>query len=218
MPSHTRVQHWSFPLGRTAFGMLLLGFALIIATLFNPSSNALAAQVRQLKPTTRTDLLSGDQRGEILIEGRISRKNEVLAQSLVAYQRTRAGRDSRNDIVWSLEDIQNPPLQIDLADGSVIVAGNYSLLGSLLAKLEGDYRYEGFAVGDSVLVIGEALPGNSEMQLSANYIMRGTRAEYTSRSVAALPMLIGLGMFLGGAATLSWLLWRGNSPFPNRTI
>lgn len=217
MRVRSRLLHWSLRLGQFAFSLVFVGCAIVATILMHQSKDSLDATLRKLTPLSRGELLATQPDAASLIEGRISAGNEVLAHTMVAYERTRAVRDIRNDTVWVFESRQAPSIVVDLADGPVQIHGDYVLGGNLHTQTDGAVRYAGLKPGDPVVVIGKHMPGAAVVRIDATYVLRGTRAELLQSRVNYWGLGVG-GAFLAlGLGIMAWLLRQGYSPFGKRS-
>jgi hypothetical protein len=207
--------HWSLHLGQAAFSLILLGVGMLGMMIFNRPHDSTADQLDQLPALSRAQLLAAPRSADVLIEGRVSDRNEILGHGFVAYTRDMGSPDFHNDIVWHTDEYATPALVVDMADGPVTVAGNYTLSGDVPVIAEGDYRYHGLAVGDPVLVIGRPDFANIAEQLYSATIIRGTRASYPRPGANSLLLIVALGLIAAGGAIMAWLLRRGYRPFGN---
>ena len=205
--------HWSIRLGQTAWGTMLLGASVLGSSYFGQSQDYLTNTIEATPPVTRAELRSGNAHGAVVVEGRISADNVLSAPALVAYQRSRAVRDIRDQVVWVPDQTHNPPLLIDLADGPIQVGGGYAFGGDLLTHEDAQYRHQGLARGDPVVILGKPLAGTADTLLEAEYVVRGTRAELIRSRVNLMALTIGAGLVLIGLAIMGWLLSKGYSPF-----
>jgi hypothetical protein len=215
MTIQRRSIHWSLHLGQAAFSLILLGVGMLGMMIFNRPHDSTADQLEQLPALARAELLAAPRTTDVLIEGRVSARNEVLGHGFVAYTRDMGSPDFHNDIVWHTDEYATPALVIDMADGPVTVAGNFTLSGSLPVITEGAYRYHGLAAGDPVVVIGRPDFANSAEQIYSATIIRGTRASYPRPGPNWSFVIIALGLIAAGGAIMAWLLRRGYRPFGN---
>jgi len=215
MAFRSRSIHWSLRLGQTAFGLIVAGLAILGTALFSRPSPSTVDRIEQLTPLSRAELLAAPAASDVLIEGRISDRNEVLGHGFVAYTRDHGVPDIRNDTVWRTDEDATPALVVAMADGPITVAGNYRLSGNLPVIVEGDYRYTGLAVGDQVMVIGRPAFGNIAEQIHSASIILGSHASYPRPGINPLPLIFALGLIAVGGGIMAWLLRRGYRPFGN---
>jgi hypothetical protein len=205
--------HWSLHLGQAAFSLILLGIFMLGGMIFYRPNDTTVDQLEQLPALSRAELLGVPRSSDVLIEGRVSDRNEVLGHGFVAYTRELGSPDFHNDIVWHTDEYATPALIIDLADGPVTMAGNYSLSGDVPVISEGDYRYHGLAAGDPVVVIGRPAFDKTAEQILPNEVIRGTRASYPRPGANSSFLIIARGLIASGGAIMAWLLRRGYRPF-----
>ena len=206
-------------LGKVAYGLALLGVGILSAVMVPWSDDYLTSRIKQLKPVTLANLVHAKTSNEtldLLIEGRISRKSVAILHDLVAYESARGVRDIRGEIAWVPDQKATPPLWLDLADGAVQIGGDYQLSGNLQTITEATMRYSGLSVGDAVIVIGKVMAGTTDLMLSADNVVRGTREQFLHRPANYLGLGIGSFLLLSGLASMGWLLHQGYSPFGNR--
>jgi hypothetical protein len=215
MTIQRRSIHWSLHLGQAAFSLILLGVGMLGMMLFNRPHDSTADQLAQLPALSRAELIAAPRANDVLIEGRVSDRNEVLGHGFVAYTRDMGSPDYHNDIVWHTDEYATPALVVDMADGPVTVAGNYTLSGDMPVITEDEYRYRGLSAGDPVLVIGRPDVANTAEQIFSATIIRGTRASYPRPGINASFLIIALGLIAAGGALMAWLLRRGYRPFGN---
>ncbi|HYF61328.1 MAG TPA: hypothetical protein VD886_00855 [Herpetosiphonaceae bacterium] len=207
--------HWSLSLGQTAFGLILAGLALIGAMLFNRPHDAIADQLDRLAPLTRAALLEAPAARDVLIEGRVSERNESLGNGLVAYASERSVVDIRGDTIWVADESVTPPLVIEMADGSITTSGNYSLYGDMPVVTEGARRLRGLSAGDEVVIIGRPTFDNSAEQILPDSVIRGSRESYPRPGFNLITLGVAIVLMAVGAGIMAWLLRRGYSPFGN---
>lgn len=215
MAARSRTIHWSLRLGQTAFGLILAGFGLLGALLFNQPRDFIADQFDQLAPLARADLLAAPADSDVLIEGRVSARNEIIGHGLVAYASERSVRDIRDDLVWVADEFVTPALVIEMAGGPITAAGNYALSGDLPAIVEGGRRWRGLAPGDEVVVLGRPAFGNLAEQIIPAYIVRGSRQSYPRPGPNPLALIAAAGLIALGGGIMAWLLRQGYAPFGN---
>ncbi|GAB4214496.1 MAG: hypothetical protein OHK0022_53110 [Roseiflexaceae bacterium] len=220
--------------GFSGGGLFLLGFGLIflaigagLAIFGTQQAQAAADRAERLPPLSAAALDDGQPGREVLIEGRVSERNQALFQGMVAYVRQEyRGTDDDGDARWSEDERRTPPLWIDLPGGAVKLANDTYRLESPAQQWqepggtswngftgEGTKRYQGVAAGDPVIAIGTLVDGQEGPELRAEFVHGGTRSSYIAaqRSEAAfLPWfgglfaLIGAGIAGGGV----WVLLR----------
>jgi len=146
--------------------------------------------------------------GEVLLEGRISPRNDPLHGAMVAYQRASyQGSDSDGKDVWQQDERRTPALQIEVADGAVRLAeGAYDLAYYPHTEQSDRLVYRGFQAGDIVLVFGRTEAGSPGPAVRAERMLGGGRAEHLARlraDRAARQIVSGLFIILGLAIALT---------------
>jgi hypothetical protein len=217
----------SFPgIVMVVLGVVGLALGVGLGVFVARSAQEEAARAERLVPVGAAALEDAHVGSEVLVEGQISERNPALFREFVAYEREEyRGSDSDGDAEWSRDEIRRPPLLITVGDGFVQVAGETYVLRDMPVRWqesnvlswngltgEGTKRYQGFAVGNPVVLIGTVVSGSEGNQLQAEFLAGGTRASFMMArrgDAAILPWvglalsIVGLGIAAGGA----WL-WR----------
>ncbi len=141
---------------------------------------------------------------DVLIAGRISGRTEANHTSLVAYEHSREQRTSDGETEWQHHSNVTPPLIIDMPDGAVRVSRGYSLEETPQRVFDDDERYEGFAVGDRVVVIGYVSPGGDLPQINADLVTGASRQQFVEGPRTGAWCVIGLGILVcfGGVSAI----------------
>jgi hypothetical protein len=104
-----------------------------------------------------------------------------------------------------------PPLLLELADGLVqIENSSYNLQGGRTVERQSfwdqEIRYRGIEAGDHVIAVGTLFSTAEPPQVSAEFIYRGTRAQYISgqRSMAVIGLVGGIVSAVVGGVLILW--------------
>lgn len=196
------------------FGLVFVGVGAGLATLGAGDARAAAERAERLAPLSAAALEDGQPGREALVEGRVSARNPALFQDLVAYVREeyRGSDDNRRDM-WAEDERRTPALLIDLPDGAASLAdGQYALDNPPQSWQEpggkrwdgfageGTKRYRGLRAGDQVVAVGTLVEGREGLELRAEWVYGGTRAQYIEGqrgSAAFLPWFGGLFALIG---------------------
>lgn len=210
------------------FGVIFLAVGVGMATLGTRQARAEAERAERLAPLGAAALDDSQPGREVLVEGRVSARNRALFRDFVAYLREEyRGSDDNNRDKWVEDERHTPPLLIELSGGTVALADDQYRLDNPAHTWqepgarswngftgEGTKRYRGFAAGDPVMAIGVLVRGREGLDLRAEWLYGGTRADYIAgqrSSAAFLPWFGGLfaliGTLIAGAG--AWKLLRG---------
>ena len=211
-------------------GLIFIAVGVALATVGARQASAEADRAERLLPLSAAALDDGRPGREVLVEGRVSARNRALFQGFVAYVREEyRGSDDDHKDKWSEDERRTPPLLIDLAGGVVTLADDQYDLdspphawqepGALTWNGftgEGTKRYRGFQAGDPAMAIGTLVLGREGVELRAERLYGGTRADYIAGrrgSAAFLPWFGGLFALIGAvvAAVGAWVLLRGQA-------
>lgn len=171
------------------------------------SAGEAAARAEQLSPVSATILEDSPIDREVLVEGRISERNQQRFGEFVAYIREEyRGSDDEGDPEWDEDEHMTPPLLLDLADGRVQVENDTYRIenppvewqedGALRwnsSTQEGTKRYQGFTAHNRVMAIGVIVEGQEGRALAAEVLFGGTRAEYIEQNQRAASVLPSIG-------------------------
>jgi hypothetical protein len=193
---------------------------------------------RQIKVVESRPLFNSTQLGQVepgtqaVIEGKISERNSLQAEGLVAYvgsrylgeRCTRRDDQEKCDEVWLEEEVLKPELWLDLSDGRIRLANtDYQIqnapdIRQTTETLVGGQtiRYEGFRIGRPVFANGTVVQPEAESAaFNAAVIYGGDRAAYLAnqREANEIPFFLGLIFSLVGAvfvtiAAVAGLGWR----------
>jgi hypothetical protein len=214
----------SFP-GTVMLVLGLLGLALGVGlgVFGSRSAQEEAARAERLVSVSAAALEDAQVGREVLVEGQISERNPALFREFVAYEREEyRGSDSDGDAEWSRDEIKRPPLLIAVGDGLVQIVGETYALRDMPARWqesnvlswngltnEGTKRYQGFAAGNPVVLIGAVASGSEGNQLHAEFLAGGTRASFMAarRNDATILPWVGLGLSIAGLGIAAGGLW-----------
>jgi hypothetical protein len=168
-----------------------------------------ADRLSELEPLSAVVLADSAPGREALVEGRISRQNDIARYGLVAYSYERRERDTDGDYEWKTYRHETPPLLIDLPNGRIQVERDYDLqsLPSSNNHRNGNERYRGLKHGDAVLVVGTVARTLEIPRINAEFVAGGTRDSYiaSQRNAAHIFSIIGwvvsgIGLLIFGTA------------------
>ena len=205
-----------------AFGLLFVGGSLLFGGMALYSSIRAANRARGLSKTS-VAVLERARLGEaVLVEGHVSDRNPVLLEStgFVAYSRewrevTYDDEGRPDPGSWSVVEHVTPPLLLELPDGLLRVENDdYDIEDAQVVDErepgesadELDTRLKGIRSGDPVIAVGVASAGVERPQIRADFIARGTRADYIARrrSGGAIFFAFSIVVAALGAAILFW--------------
>jgi hypothetical protein len=196
-----------------ALGSLGLCCGLFAGLLFPWLFNTDVALVQGLPSLSYVAFEDGAPGRKVLIEGRLSARNRVSPEGFVLYTRSVAVHEPDGDRSWQELEQVHPSLLVELPDGLVRVVGDYRTNGSMEREERGDRLVEGLRVGAEVIVVGRTVQGQEGLELDAELLGVGTRAEFIAATQMAARFFgifgwtfvaLGVLMLLGGG----WLLWR----------
>jgi hypothetical protein len=198
------------------FTLIGLGLGVLAPTMIYRNMQRVAT----LEPLSMAALSARAPGDAVLLEGRISERNETQWRGYVAYIReeyvreTGSGDNSRSDYTWETDLTVTPPLLIDLPDGSVQVANDGYGLGTrkefkVANTREGQRRFSGLQLGDPVVAFGTLRSVDDGVAIAAEVVSRGTKAQYLADERMWIYITGALGgMFLlVGLFLLGVLLW-----------
>jgi hypothetical protein len=199
---------------RLLFGLFFVCGALLCGLVTLYAAFRAASRVRRLTPVTAVALEGTRTGDDVLIEGRVSDRNPVRSQGFVAYVLEWREIDEEGEPgSWSVSARMTPPLLLELPDGLVQVGNDdYELEDAHTIEEEEAFdepstvRYKGIAVGDPVLAVGVAVGGSEHPQIEADFIARGTRAEYVARRRrgGAIFCVFSIVVAAAGGVVLLW--------------
>jgi hypothetical protein len=180
------------------------------------------ARVQRLEPLPYVAIEDGAPGREALIEGRLSERNRAGPEGFVAYTRYVAAIEADGDQVWHAVETVRPPLLVELPDGLLRVAGDYLLNGTLERHEQGAQRLEGLRAGAPLIAMGELVEGQEEIELLADTVVAGTRADYlrstggTSAffSIFGWAFIVCSATMLAAGLALLWHLLRRRRAYP----
>ena len=160
-------------------GIPFVAAGLLVGLLVPRLSSGQAEQIERLVPSTATVLEDTSPGQEVLVEGRISNSNPVLFRSYVAYIVYGCTVNSDGERKCTERNRVIPPLLLDLPDGQVQIENDaYDWQGTKQIVQEGDTEYAGLEAGDPVIAVGVLTSSVERLRLRAEFISRGTQAEY----------------------------------------
>jgi hypothetical protein len=199
------------------FGFFLLCLAAPMCGLLIPyTATRDANRVERLTPVPASVLVDGEPGREVLVEGRVSSQNPARYDSFVAYVREEREVDTNDEGTpepgnWKVVERVTPPLLLELADGLVqIENSSYNLQGGRTVERRSfwdqEIRYRGIEAGDHVIVVGTLFSTAERPQISAEFIYRGTQAQYISgqRSMAVIGLVGGIVSAVVGGILILW--------------
>ncbi len=177
----------------------LIGIFLILDT---PAYARRLERAEQLRPSSAAALVASAPDREVLLEGRISSRNQASFEDFVAYvheQYRDEAFDGDHLQAWVEVARATPPLWITLADGDVRIANHDYVFDStpvtkILAEptaTKGAVQVRGYQVDSPVLVIGHVMPGGA---VKAEFLYGGSRADYMADMRAAGSRSLPLGI------------------------
>jgi hypothetical protein len=186
-------------------GGLGLACGLLAGVLLPWLFDADMARARRLEPISYVAFEDGAPGREALIEGRLSERNRPTPEGFVAYTRYVAAFEADGDRVWRSVETVRPPLLVELPGGLVRVAGDYTLQGPLERHERGALLIEGLRAGAPVIAMGELVEGQEGIELLADTVAAGTRADYISGAgdAAAFFSIFGWSFIVCSAAMLA---------------
>jgi hypothetical protein len=228
-----RVQHkaeWGGPVIFIAMGLLFMLIGGLVASFIAQSAQANAERVERLVPISGPAFNDGTPGREVLIEGVLSERNRARFRDFVAYYREEyRGTDEDGDDKYELMETVAPGLLVDV-DGTLvqIARDSYafdrpheqwqdrSSLEYNVFSGEATNIYHGFVAERPVLAVGTVQRGLEGLELQAEFVYGGTRAEYIERERSNIGFARIFGVIFGGIGALFaimgvwWLLhmWR----------
>jgi hypothetical protein len=181
-----------------------------------------AERIEKLTPATTMLLMDSLPGREVLVEGQISRHNPAQLRTFMVYiwEKYRPDSDSSDDdddSAWIEQERVTPPLLLELAGGGPVRIENsdYSLSGAKIIYDGDELRYQVFEGGDPVIAVGVLTSNDEPPRMAAEFIARGTKAEYVAdqrgmasggRRFGGIFMGLG-GIFVVGALALGFRSW-----------
>jgi hypothetical protein len=187
----------------TIIGLPFLVLGGCFAFVAGPHSAQTADRIASFNPMSAAQL--GDLRPgrEVLIEGRMSGRNEIYTRNYVAYVVSRCTTDSDGDTDCDVVARVTPPLRINLSQGYVNVANDSYSLADMSTVYDGDLQYDGIEPEAAVVAVGTLLPADGALQIEAEFIALGSQTSYveslrrealTWRIIGTIFGLIGVGL------------------------
>jgi hypothetical protein len=186
-------------------GALALACGLLSAILLPWLFDRDAARVQRLEPISYAAFEDGAPGREAMIEGRLSERNREGAEGFIAYTHYVAEVEPDGDRTWREVEQVRPPLLVELPGGLVQLRGDYSLSGTMERYEQAGQRIEGLRPGARVIALGELVEGQEGIELAAEFVAAGTRAEYLSgaREASVFFSVFGRTMLCGSALMLA---------------
>lgn len=208
---------------------------LAVALIFGYLYSQRATQIEQLPAVSAAALSQRPLGSQVLVEGRLSRRNEIHFRSFVAYRALEfrgwdTGKNRSSRARWAEIARVTPPLHLELADGPVQIANRdyrfqSGVIGSEAGPVTwqdtgkltwnsqtkvGTRRYTGFEIGSPVLALGSVIEGPEGRAIEAKWIYGGSRAGYLAQQRGAAQLLAWIGplFVLVGLLITSLGLWR----------
>lgn len=201
------------------FGLIFVAVGAGISIFGSRAAATAADRAEQMEPLTPGSLEMRAIGSEVLIEGQLSSRNNRLFREYVAYIREEyRGSDDDGDPEWVEDERRTPPLLIEVGgvrtapvqignDDYVLKRTHESWQESNRLTWnglsgEGTKRYSGLIAGRAVMAIGTVQRGLEGLELQAEFIFGGTRAEYIAdqRSAATWLPWFGLAFVVPGVA------------------
>jgi hypothetical protein len=175
-----------------------------------------ANRVERLTPAPVSILVDGEPGREVLVEGRVSSRNPARYGSYVAYIREEREINTNDEGTtttgsWRVVERVTPPLLLELSDGLVQIENSgYDLRGGKTVEKkslwEQEIRYSGIEAGDHVIAVGVLFAADEPPQISAEYVYRGTQAQYVSgqRTMVVIGIVAGIVFAVAGIILILW--------------
>lgn len=194
-------------------GLAFLTTGALIGVFGTRQAQARLALLESLHPLTAATIDDQPTGTQALVEGIISPRNRVVLRDVVAYVREELDvtTDSEGDRSesWRSDGRETPRLALD-ADGTVMIGNeSYSIerghetwydeatLGFNDRPRDGTERYYGLVAGRPVTAFGTVMDGQEAMELAAQTIFGGTRAEYLASQRSAMAFMPIFGGIFG---------------------
>lgn len=209
------------------FGFVLLCLCAPLCGLLLPIySTGAANRAERLTPVPAAVLEDSQPGQEVMVEGRVSSLNPAQYGPFVAYVREerQVNVDKGTPVAGSWKEVERvtPPLLLELPDGPVQIENrSYNLVGARTVEKPGsglyrytDSRYSGIEAGDHVMAIGSVVAAAERPQIYAEFVYRGSRAQYIGgqRSAVLFGIVGGIVLAVAGGALVAWGLAGGLVP------
>lgn len=164
-----------------------------------------AERIEKFTPANSRILMDSPPGREVLVEGQISRHNPAQLRSFMVYIQEKYHRDSDSsddddDSAWIEQERVTPPLLLELSGGGPVRVenNNYRLSGAKIIQDSDELRYQALEGGDPVIAVGVLASNGEPPHITAEFIARGTKAEYVAdqHGVASSMRRFG-GIFIG---------------------
>ncbi|HSM80716.1 MAG TPA: hypothetical protein VLS96_03465 [Nodosilinea sp.] len=220
-----KMERWLVPGVFAAVGVPFLAAGVVLWAVVPQAVADHAQQMERLPVSTAATL---KERGAmVMLEGEISDRTPTGDQPpLVAYREyRRVTRDGETE--WESWPGQTPTLWVDLPDGQVEVVAGYQLR-STPSRLEANQslRYEGFKVGDPILVVGNLAVTRPRPQVNdaevgyetkAGYLVALAEEEESARWLGIIFVILGSALNLGAVLAIYLLGGSGGAAPPDST-
>lgn len=198
-----------------ALGLVFVVVGLILGVGVAGAARAAAERAARLEPIGARQLALRGAGEAVLVEGVVSKRNPARFRDFVAYIREEyRGEDDDGDATWAIDERVTPPLLIEAAGVIQVANSDYQLQGRQARWQEsgglawngftdeGTKRYAGLRADDPVMSIGAAVRGREGVELQAELIYAGTRADYIAEQRGIATWLPWIGLSLGGVGLL----------------
>ncbi len=167
-----------------AFMLPLLPVVILIRASVQPTMSS-AARAEQLQPLSAAQLGQLPIGSEVLGEGTISTESIAQYRTFVAYIPERHFIDNDLSGYWSTGETHAAPFILRLGDGPVRVSNSDYRLEKPTSLWwqpnnlgDNPMRYNGFALGDRVMVLGTLTNTDHSPAIIAQVIYGGTQTDY----------------------------------------
>ncbi len=167
-----------------AFMLPLLPVVILIRASVQPTMSS-AVRVEQLQPLSAAQLGQLPIGSEVLGEGTISTESIAQYRTFVAYIPERHFIDNDLSGYWSTGETHAAPFILRLGDGPVRVSNSDYRLEKPTSLWwqpnnlgDNPMRYNGFALGDRVMVLGTLTNTDHSPAIIAQVIYGGTQTDY----------------------------------------
>ncbi|NJM09313.1 hypothetical protein HC891_28535 [Candidatus Gracilibacteria bacterium] len=211
-----RVAEWGGPTIFLVLGTLFMLIGGLVSFFIAQSGQANAERAEGLLPISGPAFNDGTPGREVLIEGVVSARNRARFRDFVAYYREEyRGTDEDGDDQYELMETVAPALLVDLNGTLVQIARDsyrfdlpharwqdrpgleYSVFGDEATSI-----YYGFVAERSVMAIGTLERGAEGLELQAEFVYGGTRAEYINRERNNVRFAWIFGAIFGGVGAI----------------
>jgi hypothetical protein len=207
---------WGGPAIFMALGIMFMLIGGLVSYVIAQSARANVERIERLAPISGPAFNDGTPGREVLIEGVLSERNRARFRDFVAYYRDEyRGQDEDGDDEFERRETVAPGLLVDV-DGTLvqIAADTYRFdlphaewqdrprLEYNVFTGEATSVYSGFVAERPVMAIGTLQRGSEGLELRAEFVYGGTRAEYMNRERTSQNMAWIFGAISGGIGAL----------------